>query len=149
MSVIKENKNIKAITQKIIALKHQLQEEGKKAIDASFKEFFEQYPEVKSLSWTQYTPYFNDGDACYFSYNDLIWHPCILEIDGEEVEYQEPGDEDCEWWETIRGQAAYGDIEELGNLLSSLEDSLKGIFGDHAKVVATKDGFEIEEYYHD
>lgn len=38
---------------------------------ANFKdcaqEIFNEHPILKSFSWTQYTPYFNDGDACEFS----------------------------------------------------------------------------------
>lgn len=36
------------------------------------------YPEVSGIAWTQYTPYFNDGEPCvfqageaYFSFNDV------------------------------------------------------------------------------
>lgn len=29
------------------------------------------YPQLKSVSWTQYTPYFNDGDECIFSVHGL------------------------------------------------------------------------------
>jgi hypothetical protein len=42
-----------------------------------FKEVFEKYPEIKSFSWNQYTPYFNDGDECLFSVGD-VW-PCLEE----------------------------------------------------------------------
>ena len=31
-----------------------------------FKQFFESNPEVNVVGWRQYTPYFNDGEACIF-----------------------------------------------------------------------------------
>ena len=48
-------------------------EENKKRNEQFFKEavgfLFEQHPVLTSFSWTQYTPYFNDGDECTFSAN--------------------------------------------------------------------------------
>ena len=32
-----------------------------------YKYIFEKYPTLESFGWTQYTPYFNDGDATIFS----------------------------------------------------------------------------------
>ncbi len=34
------------------------------------KDIFESIPEVSSFSWTQYSPYFNDGDECVFGVNE-------------------------------------------------------------------------------
>lgn len=36
------------------------------------KFFFEETP-VQAVTWTQYTPYFNDGDECIFGVNDLYF----------------------------------------------------------------------------
>lgn len=30
------------------------------------RELFQRIPEIEEFSWTQYTPYFNDGDECIF-----------------------------------------------------------------------------------
>ena len=32
-----------------------------------YKYIFEKYSKLESFGWTQYTPYFNDGDSCVFS----------------------------------------------------------------------------------
>ena len=32
---------------------------------------FEKYPFLTSLTWTQYTPYFNDGHTCEFGVDEL------------------------------------------------------------------------------
>lgn len=34
------------------------------------KLFFEECPKVQAVVWSQYTPYFNDGDECIFSVNE-------------------------------------------------------------------------------
>ena len=41
----------------------------KKDFPALLAPLFEKYPGVKNVRWTQYTPYFNDGDPCEFSTN--------------------------------------------------------------------------------
>lgn len=53
-----------------------------------------------------------------------------------------PGLEVC----SIETQQA---CEQLSEELSGLEDALKTLFGDHVKVIVTKDGVEVEEYEHD
>ena len=39
----------------------------KKDFPALLAPLFEKYPGVKNVRWTQYTPYFADGDPCEFS----------------------------------------------------------------------------------
>jgi hypothetical protein len=45
------------------------------------KSIFEQSEKIKSFGWSQYTPYFNDGDECTFSSN--VDYPYV---NGEDVE---------------------------------------------------------------
>lgn len=42
---------------------------AKEHFDEKSKELFEKYPDLIDFSWTQYTPYFNDGDECTFRVN--------------------------------------------------------------------------------
>lgn len=35
------------------------------------KEFFEEFPMVQTITWNQFTPFFNDGDPCVFSMSDI------------------------------------------------------------------------------
>lgn len=140
------------------------------------KEFFEKNPAVKAVVWTQYTPYFNDGSECVFDVNDPTFTNAegadLNEVTGW-GEYE--GDNEkvwaCEGWSISR---LYDDskdwladtrkaIEESGtvldvamcdefaNLLTSgdMTDVMEAMFGNHVKVVATKDGFDVEEYDHD
>lgn len=44
---------------------------GKATLTEEFKKLFEDVPELESLKWTQYTPHFNDGDACVFGVHDF------------------------------------------------------------------------------
>ena len=40
--------------------------EIQKEFPTMFVDLFKQAPNLKSFGWTQYTPYFNDGDTCEF-----------------------------------------------------------------------------------
>lgn len=51
--------------------KKKLQKDGAAAMKEMFSDFFKAHPEVRSIVWTQYTPYFNDGEPCVFGVNDL------------------------------------------------------------------------------
>lgn len=55
------------IQKQIEKLEKQAHKESSKLIAKGFKEIFKKHPELESFSWTQYTPYFNDGDECVFS----------------------------------------------------------------------------------
>ena len=106
----------------------EFKEKGGELFKALLSPVFENFPEVNSISWTQYTPYFNDGDECTFGVrND---YP---EVNGEEVDYK---------------SKLLKDIVE--NLQAIDEDIYKFAFGDHVKVTIHRDGkVEIDEYSHD
>lgn len=70
-------KNIVAIMEaqqkEIENLKEKYQETMKKEFKSIVDEFFKAVPDVKCVCWTQYTPYFNDGDTCEFNVNDIFF----------------------------------------------------------------------------
>lgn len=116
------------------------EEAGKLAKDAlseGAKAIFEEYPKLTGFRWTQYTPYFNDGEACEFSVNT---DPCIrTEADEEFLDEYDNEDESL--------KPAF---EAVSKLLGSVgEEDMQFVFGDHCEVTATRDGFEVEEYSHD
>lgn len=67
------------IQKQIEKLEKQAHKESSKLISKGFKEVFKKHPDLKSFSWTQYTPYFNDGDECVFSA-----HTDYISINGSE-----------------------------------------------------------------
>jgi hypothetical protein len=129
----------------IEAAKAKVAEAGKAAVGALFKSFFAEYPSVKAVGWTQYTPYFNDGEACNFGLREL--YLSTKEADFSEVaslyDEEEYGFKDsC----SLKGS--------LGKALRRLEASMnsevfEAAFGDHVLVVATPEGFHVGEYSHD
>lgn len=122
---------------------------------------FDSNPYIKCIVWTQYTPYFNDGDTCEFGVND----PYFSNAEGDEVgnvsawgEYE--GDlEDCvevfSSYDLRKGTLREGVdlqlVSEFESMLMSSEmrDVLEEMFGDHVKVTVTREGFDVTDYEHD
>jgi len=70
LSTVKQiQSKLSAIQKQIDKLEKQAVKESEKLISKGFKEIFKKHPDLQSFSWTQYTPYFNDGDECTFSAN--------------------------------------------------------------------------------
>lgn len=149
--------NLKEVAAKLNDLKKEYSELAKKEIFNSIKEFFEAYPEVYAIRWEQYTPYFNDGDACTFSVGDAEYFLTEEDLDN--------GDGFGDYWTPLkmkedeivaleisrdRLKVVSDAFIELQKNLSSIDDDVYlGIFGDHAQITATKDGIECDEYFHD
>lgn len=146
------NEKINAFEQQKKALIKSLKKDFKSVL----KELFTTVPEIKTLYWTQYTPYFMDGDACVFSMNDIIVSNC----DTEFVDYPEDifGYADKE--ETQRLWACYVSsvgkyvknpehkelIKNVAQAFYDSEDLIKEVFGDHVRVICTKKGVKLEDY---
>ena len=62
---------IQNVIEKTKALEEEIKTVGKDSMKELFVEFFKQFPDVKALRWTQYTPQFNDGEPCVFNVNDI------------------------------------------------------------------------------
>lgn len=115
----------------------------KAAFGEGAKDLFVAHPELETFSWTQYTPYWCDGDQCTFGVNND--YP---EINGDEVH-------DSRWDRTLKKSVP---IEhKLGPANKAVKAFLdtfstsdyEAMFGDHVKVTVNKDGVEVEEYEHD
>lgn len=130
-----------------------LVEEGKGIIHQVIHEFMEQNPKVISLRWTQYTPYFNDGEPCEFGINT----PQVQLLDapdnaGDRKDgFQEAWDIAYEAKNAKQTKPPICDaLEELEGSFNGLESSMKAVFGDHVQVTVGRDCVaNIEEYEHD
>lgn len=122
-------------------LKKEYMKAGKKAFGEESKTLFASHPKLKEFSWTQYTPYFNDGEPCTFSA-----HTYDPYLNGEDYWYE---GEDQERTVMTKGEfeSARKDVREF--LEQFDDDTLEHLFGDHVKVVVTKRGAKIHEYSHD
>lgn len=135
------------------------------------------HPKVSKVRWTQYTPYFNDGEACEFS-----THGAEVSLAGAEVADEEFENAEGRWFNE-GDEAFYGtydlytyeadenaprgskrvykingiETEDVSIALTEFESALNKshyvwlneTFGDPAEVTATKEGFEVEFYEHE
>lgn len=140
--------------EEFLAIKKQYEDaiktEGCKLFADLLLVFFDTHPEVTKIGWTQYTPYFNDGDACYFRVGNFGFCPA-----GQETEFDR----------SIYDYSSYGfrDNSNLQKACQTFERSVQklgddvflSIFGDHAKVIAKYDPenldviFSVDTYEHD
>lgn len=155
------NKSIKARMEEVSKM---IKDEGQKALKAAFDEVFKKYPELHGVVWTQYTPYFNDGEECEFRVRELCPIVCPKDLGIENEHYYE-GDEsfECEsdgkefctisimydHQEKYKDNK-YHDIDSDVGEIGSVDDQvMQAVFGNHVKVVATREGFDVEDYDHD
>lgn len=128
-----------------------------------YKYIFEKYPTLESFGWTQYTPYFNDGETCvfyantdYISVNDeyvddanwasevnvINWGNWNRELKVYEGRVEEPNSN----YDPVLTAAS----NEITNFLGNFDnDFYLSKFGDHASITVSKDGVDISDYDHD
>lgn len=86
-----------SLQQEIEDIKARYQESMKQKFNEITKSFFDECPEVKALVWTQFTPFFSDGDPCIFGINDI--YPVVGNFDPDELldpyEYEYGEDEEA------------------------------------------------------
>lgn len=151
-------------------LRARFQVKAQELFKQTTKEFFDKNPGITAVIWTQYTPYFNDGDTCEFSVHD----PYFTNANEEQMEDitrwgEYEGNEEGVWSEaeyvlTSTGEYAsnhraemnlqgidVASISRFSRLLQSseMEEVLQETFGDHVRIVATRNGFNIDDCDHD
>jgi hypothetical protein len=156
-------KELKEKQSKISDIKKEVVDLSSSIFEDFYKYIFEKYPKLESFGWSQYTPYFNDGDTCIFSVNTDY-----ISINDEYVD-------DADWsskvniisWGTWNRELRVyeGKVEEpnpkydneLSSASSEISNFLGGFdndfyltkFGDHAEITVTKNGVDISDYEHD
>lgn len=140
-----------ALMQQMDEARAKVADMSKAAVGALFKQFFTDHPKVTGIGWTQYTPYFNDGDPCEFGVSDF-YYTTKQGVDFEEVSSFYDDEEEHGFKETY-ADAARGEkaIKEAVSTLARAvdEDIFETAFGDHARIIATPFGFHVTEYSHD
>ena len=150
---------IQNLNKEIEETKKQFTEKGSKIFHKYCEEIFENFPEVKSFGWSQYTPYFNDGDECVFGVNEVDringYSDYSDYADGEEDEEGENKQvniyKNYDWDEKKSDPRSFEIVKTIRNFIDSIpKDILKEIYGDHCKVTIYRDGnFDVDEYEHD
>lgn len=66
-------KNFDELNEFIAKAREEMKNKSTGLIEEAARRLFEAAPEIGQVHWTQYTPYFNDGEACEFGVNDINW----------------------------------------------------------------------------
>ncbi len=123
------------------------------------RDFFKEVPELKTIFWTQYTPYFNDGDTCEFRVNEPLFANFQSEIDLRA--YDSGNEELAEGQWLYDGYGVYGarsnadhikqKMDEFTSVIQStaMRDVLQMMFGDHVQVTITESRMVSSECEHD
>jgi hypothetical protein len=122
---------LEELKQKHATLREEILNESKAFFKEASAGLFDKYPQMESFSWTQYTPYFNDGEECVFRVNN---YPDINGKDKYDNEVEPL-------------KAAYEDVEKF--IEGFDEPTMKEMFGDHCEITAKRDGVTVEEYSHE
>lgn len=157
---------LEALQQQVVDARNQMREKAKQLVSDGTKVIFEEYGDiVESFGWTQYTPYFNDGDECVFGVGELkIMAAEAEDDDREDYRYGETTRAFSSYSEASRIKPSYGEpgenydqryqdayeaIHAIYNVFSIDQSIAKDIFGDHVEVVFGPDGVEVEDYSHE
>jgi hypothetical protein len=140
-------KQYRELRAKIVAAKKQMEETAKGLFKDMSNAFFEANPEIMGFSWTQYTPYYCDGDVCEFGANTD--YPEVAVMIGDELYAHNPDSDDVEVnGVEVRTLEEYQRMfQGLGtkNAMSIIEDG-KTISYDPKTGKVTRDGAKIKGY---
>ena len=152
--------SIDAFIAEFTEIKAQFQRDAQVKLKEVFAEFWEKNPGIKTVLWTQYAPYFNDGDPCEFSVNDVHYTNAEgSDLDNMSGWGEYNGDKEGIWvessfdprWSELVPEAIGVDAEScsyLSKLLCSdvLEDVMEAMFGSDSKIYATREGWILVDF---
>lgn len=163
-----------AFSQEFASAKAIFVERGKATFNEAIKEFFDANPDVWCLAWSQYTPYFNDGEPCDFGVNEILaYTDAASETDlgelvneAEDVGMLTPLYDVHSGWiakdpkyvaeysarnEKLKADFAKGSVETftadftaLKEFVSANEELMEELYGDHVLVQIRRSGDGVE-----
>lgn len=151
-------------------LQREMNETGQNYFKDEVALIFQEFPNLLSFTWTQYTPYFNDGDECVFRVNAYptarFRDEPVVDIEDDYDYFDE--DEGMYWnpWTydpITRERTEHVPTTEKDKLAKRLtellvavpQDTFKVLFGDHARIIVSLPAGEIvpvvtvESYEHE
>jgi hypothetical protein len=166
--------DIENAKKEIEQLQKELNEKSRKILEESLTNFLKEVPEIYMISWCQYIPGFNDGDACSFTLTEISFFTDIDKnnykdedsYDGQNP-FSKPGSyvyknrfEDTYYNDKIQeydglvekyGEERVVEIEERIVAISTLinfipNDTLENMYGVDVKVKITKEKTTIDEW---
>ena len=136
-------------------LKKRLIHDFRVSLETMAQDIFIHIPQLKAISWIQYTPYFNDGDECTFRMRDLIYYNFIPENGyfryAEEID-DDSYPEDCwayseyDLQKSNLPKEAVEFLKKFDATINQNREFMKELFNDHSKISWTVNGIVIKDY---
>jgi hypothetical protein len=148
------SQSLDLLIQEFTEQQERFQKVAQERLKEYFVEFWEKNPAIKAIHWSQYAPYFNDGDPCTFSVHD----PYFTNAEGDDLDdltsWGEYDGEKDEVWSDQDPKFDGVNVESthsLAKLLTSsvMEPIMKIMFGSDNVIVATRAGFSVDQADHD
>ena len=147
--------------QDVAAKRAELTKQLQGVVQAGLKDFMKNHPQIKWIGWTQFTPYFNDGEECVFRVGEI----CISLSDNPPDSFYDDEEEENAWiqiseWNFFRSSYISDSVKnlplelrkelvELERALHNAQDDLKAAFGDHVRVTINQEEILIDSYEHE
>ena len=122
-------------------------EEAKGVFKEYCKEFFVENPEVKTIVFAAYTPYWNDGETCEYGVSGVVFTNAPKSEGIEEIYGEDVSEEYETWYGGYDNSKKYRDFNNTLKSSTMLE-VIQHTFGDHVLVAIDAEGFEVVDYEH-
>ncbi len=135
-----------------------LSKESVRLLKSGAKLFFKENPEVASVNFIAYAPYFNDGDACVFHVNEVVLHLTVDAAkefgiartqDDEELDSSMFWEGDDAFLRVSKNARAKEIYKSFGLFASLIDDESAKQLGDSIQVTITKKGFQVDTHEHE
>ncbi len=149
------------INQKTLEMHQEIGVYGYTIVKELFEDFFKKYPNVKIVTWGQYTPGFNDGDVCVFRVHDPdIWTDELITTCNDcDWAYIDLSSEDsimktsckyyghgfCQENGAVKVEI-WNSLYEILNPFEEINDFHKLVFGENSFICITPNGI-MTKYY--
>lgn len=165
---------IKSIKDQIEQMEKQVSNVCREIIEEKADGLFSKYPQLQTIGWNQFIPYFNDGEPCEFTIYSVSFSPIKYNLSHSDDSLDEQGFSKVNYSENIISDAygmedyddeinspfkyEYGDDDRVNeemkadmiefNKFISKENLsyMEKIFGSHAVVLINRDGIQFAEY---
>lgn len=147
------NQTLNEISAEFEKVKTELRTKAEAAINVAFKECFDNHPELTCISFTAFTPYFNDGEPCEYGVHSFHVSNA-KDIDSVSPYGELDGDDSEEFIKSSWNdkENVYADVWAIEKFAGSNlgEELFEHAFGDGVFVRVTRDGdIIIGEHDHD
>lgn len=113
-------------------------------------DFFVKHPEVKTISWTQYVPTFNDGDPCEFTLGEVYY--ALVDWQQFEDPHWPDNSEDSDgkvfgdYHRDGASEELKASMKEFSVLLYDCKGVLETLYGSNVWVRLHASGAEVDEF---